>query len=276
MKIHAYKYQGAGNDFVILDNRNGEYSSLTTGQIKLLCDRRFGIGSDGMMMLGKSLKYDFSMKYYNSDGNESTMCGNGGRCLAAFAAHIGIKKFEFEAIDGYHCAHVLDFSPIRCIIKLRMIDIEKYTQYSPRALFINTGSPHYVEFVEDIMNYPVDEKGKYWRHHKDFDGGTNVNFVEIKNNSIIVRTYERGVEAETYACGTGVTASAIAAFLHSGKGYSQKTEQTDGEIKVKYDIRALGDNLAVEFIYNKNNGTFREVYLTGPAVFVFDCRIDII
>ena len=153
MKIHAYKYQGAGNDFVILDNRNGEYEFLTNEHIKLLCDRRFGVGSDGLMLLGKSDKYDFSMRYFNADGYEGSMCGNGGRCLVAFAAHRGIKKFEFEAIDGYHQAEVLDYTEHRCIVKLRMIDLEECQKYSENAYFLNTGSPHYVEFVEDVMNY---------------------------------------------------------------------------------------------------------------------------
>lgn len=276
MTIHAYKYQGAGNDFVILDNRNGEYD-LTPQQIKFLCDRRFGIGSDGLMLLGKSSQYDFSMRYYNSDGYEGSMCGNGGRCLVAFAAHMGIKKFEFEAIDGYHVAHVQEFAPHRCIVKLKMIDLEKYTRYSNNAFFLNTGSPHYVEFVEDVSGYPVDEKGKYWRYHKDFEGGTNVNFVEIKEHGIAVRTYERGVEAETYACGTGVTASAIATFLYSEKGYASK--ETDCAhspiVNMQYHIQALGDQLSVNFQYNKSDKTFSEIFLTGPATFVFNCYIEI-
>lgn len=277
MILHAYKYQGAGNDFVILDNRTGEYSGLTVQQVSLLCDRRFGIGADGLMLLGESLEYDFSMKYYNADGHEGTMCGNGGRCLVAFAAHCGIKQFEFGAIDGYHTAQVLELTPHRCIVRLKMIDLEKYERYSPAAFFLNTGSPHYVEFVEDVAAYPVDEKGKYWRYHPDFPGGTNANFVEVQEESISVRTYERGVEAETYACGTGVTASAIAAFLHNGKGCAEKSELPGPErlIQAKYNIRALGDRLSVDFIYHPENKAFRDIYLTGPATFVFDCKIEI-
>lgn len=274
MTIRAYKYQGAGNDFVILDNRNGEYS-LTPQQINFLCDRRFGIGSDGLMLLGNSDKYDFSMHYYNSDGYEGTMCGNGGRCLVAFAAHMGIKNFEFEAIDGYHIAEVLELAKHRCIVKLKMIDLSKYDKYSQNAYFMNTGSPHYVEFVENIDNYPVDERGKYWRYHTDFEGSTNVNFVEIKENSINVRTYERGVEAETYACGTGVTASAIATFLHSSKGAAQRQDIQDNIIALKYDILALGDQLSVNFLYNKSRDTFSDIFLTGPATYVFNCIIDL-
>ena len=289
MIIHAYKYQGAGNDFVILDNRDLKYNDLTPKQIKLLCDRRFGVGSDGLMLLGPSDQYDFSMRYFNADGYEGSMCGNGGRCLVAFAAHMGIKKFEFNAIDGYHHAEVLELTKHRCIVKLRMIDLGEYQKYSDNAYFLNTGSPHYVEFVDNVMEYPVDEKGKYWRWHKDFVGGTNVNFVEICDDKIKVRTYERGVEAETFACGTGVTASSIATYLHSKKGFTEKTHmfvdpinpQTDTnnlvtEIEsVKYDIQALGDNLSVSFDHTEPNKKFTNVYLTGPATFVFETDIEI-
>ena len=276
MIVHVYKYQGAGNDFVIFDNRNGEYDSLTPEQIKLLCDRRFGVGADGMMLLGKSDEHDFSMRYFNADGYEGSMCGNGGRCLVAFAAHRGIKKFDFNAIDGFHTAEVLEFTPHRCIVKLKMVDLEAGDKYSENAYFLNTGSPHYVEFVEDTASYPVDEKGKYWRYHPDFVGGTNVNFVQIKDNCINVRTYERGVEAETFACGTGVTASSISTYMYSPeKGHAEKKEIAEGVEYAKYDIHALGDDLSVCFNYNKNSKTFTDVYLTGPATFVFECDIEI-
>lgn len=283
MTIHAYKYQGAGNDFVILDNRDNS-CNLTPEQIKLLCDRRFGIGADGMMLLGQSNEFDFSMRYFNADGYEGSMCGNGGRCLVAFAAHRGIKKFDFIAIDGFHTAQVLEYTPHRCIVKLKMKDLEACGKYSDNAYFLNTGSPHYVEFVDDVANYPVDEKGKYWRYHKDFEGGTNVNFVELKDNCINVRTYERGVEAETYACGTGVTASSIASYLYcQNKGFTEKQQVAicpqedkceEAEL-VRYDIHALGDDLQVNFKYNKSSKTFSDVYLTGPATFVFECDIEI-
>ena len=261
---------------MIFDNRNGEYNCLTPQQIKLLCDRRFGVGADGMMLLGKSNEYDFSMRYFNADGYEGSMCGNGGRCLVAFAAHRGIKKFEFNAIDGYHIAEVLEYTPHRCIVKLKMVDLEAGDKYSENAYFLNTGSPHYVEFVEDTATYPVDEKGKYWRYHPDFVGGTNVNFVQIKDNCINVRTYERGVEAETFACGTGVTASSISTYMYSPeKGHAEKKEVAEGVEYAKYDIHALGDDLSVCFNYNKGSKTFTDVYLTGPATFVFECDIEI-
>ena len=159
-----------------------------------------------------------------------------------------------------------------------MIDLGEYQKYSDNAYFLNTGSPHYVEFVDNVTDYPVDEKGKYWRWHEDFVGGTNVNFVEICDNKIKVRTYERGVEAETFACGTGVTASSISTYIHSpNKGYASKEicsndPQTEA---VKYDIHALGDDLSVDFKYNKESKTFTDIYLTGPATFVFECDIEL-
>lgn len=270
MEIQAYKYQGAGNDFVILDNRTGRYDNLDSPRIKLLCDRRFGIGGDGLMLLGTSDRYDFSMRYFNADGNEGTMCGNGGRCLVAFAARCGIRQFEFEAIDGYHSARLLSFSPHRCMVRLKMLDRPEYRRYASDAFFLDTGSPHLVKFIEQVKDYPVDEQGRYWRHHPDFPGGTNVNFVQPEAGQLFVRTFERGVEAETYACGTGVTASAIAAYLHSGKADKAASPET-----VRYEIQALGDRLAVDFTYDPACGRFADIYLTGPATFVYECRIEI-
>src|SRR5574344_50516 len=301
MKIHAYKYQGAGNDFVILDNRSGKYR-LTTKQINLLCDRRFGIGADGLMLLGKSKKYDFSMRYFNADGKEGTMCGNGGRCLSAFAAQVGvigkmlgkdktdkgIQTFEFEAIDGYHKSQILknafaqnhkssagnkaEKTAKECIVKLKMKDVDECKKYSPTAYFLNTCSAHYVEFVKDVKNYPVAEKGKYWRWHKDFKGGTNANFVSGTENGLFVRTYERGVEAETYACGTGITASCIAAYTDGCQRYAYCKKTSAGN-SVKFNAQALGGKLSVEFL--EKDGKFTEVYLTGPATFVFECEVEI-
>lgn len=266
MTIHAFKYQGAGNDFVILDNRSGEYDSLTKEQINRLCDRRFGVGSDGLMLFGKSEKYDFSMRYFNSDGGEGTMCGNGGRCMVAFAYHRGLKKFEFEAIDGYHKAELLEASPKGCTVKLKMIDVAECKEFTEaslehgKAYILDTGSFHYVEFVKDVDKYPVFEKGRFWRYH--FEGGINVNFVEPAPNGLLkIRTYERGVEAETFACGTGATASAIAAYVAGIK-------------RNRYALQALGGRLQVEFVA-RPEGSFSDIYLTGPATFVYSCNIDI-
>lgn len=273
-RVKVYKYQGAGNDFVIIDNRDGSID-LNDSQIRWLCDRRFGIGADGMMLLGAGGEYDFTMRYYNSDGFEGTMCGNGGRCLVAFAAHRGIKKFEFIAIDGYHRAEVLEYGDYRCIVRLKMRDLlpdeegNSPIKLYPEGYFLDTGSDHFVIFVDDVANYDVDGEGKKWRWAERFPKGTNVNFVEIATNKIKVRTYERGVEAETLACGTGVTASSIASFIHGAKSFT-----TDGE-RVKFDIEALGDYLAVDFIPRDDGKRFEEIWLTGPATFVFETEVEL-
>ncbi len=289
MKLHLYKYQGAGNDFVIIDNREGKIE-LTTEQIRWLCDRRFGIGSDGLMLLGKAEGYDFSMRYFNSDGPEGTMCGNGGRCLVAFADYCGIKNFRFTAIDGVHEATVLKRDGLRKIVKLKMIDIKGFEPYSGSAYFLNTGSPHYVEFVGRVSDYPVAERGYFWRHHKDFSGGTNVNFVEFSgyneekreingvqiplyNNDISVRTFERGVEAETYACGTGITASSLCTFMRFNR--HKMLEQGNDTAALHCSVKALGDKLSVDAVWNEQEKMFREVWLTGPATLVFETTIDI-
>lgn len=278
MKLHCFKYQGAGNDFVILDNRKGDVN-LTDEQVHKLCDRRYGIGSDGLMLLGaRDGKYDFTMRYFNADGPEGTMCGNGGRCLVAFAAHCGIKQFEFTAIDGYHRAEVLEYSPSRCIVRLKMRDLmlgeggEKPIEAFQDGYFLDTGSPHFVQFVDDINTFDVDGEGKRLRWDKRWAKGTNVNFVQPVPEGIKVRTYERGVEAETWACGTGCTASSITSYYHGVKSF---TTSDEGENKrIKFAIQALGDKLAVDFIAHPD-GSFEDIYLTGPATKVFETDIEI-
>lgn len=271
--MHVYKYQGAGNDFVIIDNRKGDIN-LTNDQVKFLCDRRFGVGGDGLMLLGASDQYDFTMTYYNSDGFEGTMCGNGGRCLVAFAAHRGIKKFEFSAIDGYHRADLVEYGPKRCIVHLKMRDLPLNQDGStpvdkqPEGYFLDTGSDHFVIFVDDVANYDVDTEGKKWRWAERFPEGANINFVQIEENQLRVRTYERGVEAETWACGTGVTASSIAAYLYGANCFTKEGE------RVCFPIQALGDKLKVDFI-PKGDGSFEDIYLTGPATFVFETDINL-
>lgn len=289
MELHVYKYQGAGNDFVIIDNRKGNIE-LTTEQVRWLCDRRFGIGSDGLMLLDKADGYDFSMRYFNSDGPEGTMCGNGGRCLVAFADHCGIKNFKFIAIDGVHEANILKREGFRKIVKLKMIDIKGFEPYSESAYFLNTGSPHYVEFVGRVADYPVAERGYFWRHHKDFKGGTNVNFVEfggygtgetvlsgmtvpLYNNEISVRTFERGVEAETYACGTGITASALCTFMRFNR--PQMLKQGKSVAVLHCNVKALGDRLSVDVVWNEQEKIFTDVWLTGPATLVFETNVEL-
>lgn len=290
MKLKVYKYQGAGNDFVILDNRK-ESVNLTTEQIKLLCDRRFGVGADGLMYLDRSNTHDFAMKYFNADGMEGTMCGNGGRCLVAFAAHKGIKRFRFMAIDGEHLAKVLDYSPKTCVVELGIIDVKTIKEHSPKNFFINTGSPHLVIFVDNLNEYDVYGQGKLWRHHSQFPGGTNVNFVQGswgkestgwsnalkpgKPLELSVRTFERGVEDETYACGTGITASAIAYHHLLLKGLHGRVDHGNWHNPlVKANIKAVGGDLSVSFKY-LGDETYTDVKLTGPATFVYKCEIEI-
>ena len=287
MKLHCYKYQGAGNDFVILDNRKGDVK-LTDEQVRRLCDRRFGVGSDGLMLLGAAPEgnpsLDFTMRYFNADGPEGTMCGNGGRCLVAFAAHMGIKKFEFNAIDGYHSAEVLEYSPSRCIVRLRMRELPLEDGKTPvnrleDGYFLDTGSDHFVVFVDDVDSYDVDTEGKRLRWDKRFPKGANVNFVEVVGSDrpdaargLKVRTYERGVEAETWACGTGVTASSIASYVNGVRTCDVIPE--DGKERVRFAIQARGDKLAVDFVANPD-GSFGSIYLTGPATRVFETDIEI-
>jgi diaminopimelate epimerase len=258
-KMHFYKYQGTGNDFVILDNRNWSYTALTQERVRALCDRRYGIGGDGLMLLNPHTGYDFEMKYYNSDGRESTMCGNGGRCLVKFAYDMGIHKneYSFLAVDGPHKAEIDDDG----IVSLKMKDVGSVTEV--RGDFIlDTGSPHYVKMVSELMDYDVYHNGMEIRYSSDFaKEGINVNFVEQKKpDEIIVRTYERGVEDETLSCGTGVTASALACY-HNEMGYNYvKVVTKGGKLTVKFD--RTGDN------------QFENIWLCGPAVKVFEGDIE--
>jgi len=258
MEISFFKYQGTGNDFVIIDNREGKIN-LNTQQVKLLCDRRFGVGGDGLMLLNTQSNYDFKMVYFNADGNEGSMCGNGGRCLTQFAFDRGIIKdvYLFIAVDGEHEATMSDGW-----VNLKMKDV---TNIKDRrgSYVLNTGSPHYVETTQDVMEMNVAEEGREIRNSKEFiKEGINVNFVEVVNEQeIIVRTYERGVEDETLSCGTGVTAAAIAT-----------SPETLGFNRVQ--ITTLGGKLAVE--YDKiDQQTFNNIWLCGPATFVFKGEIKI-
>lgn len=269
MELHFAKYEGAGNDFILIDART-ENPGLSREQIARLCDRRFGIGADGLMTLendpGGS---DFYMRYYNADGGESTMCGNGGRCITLFAQHLGIGGAlkSFHAIDGHHEAELLPTGTVR----LKMIDVDTVEKQSPlspvsdRAYYLFTGSPHYIEFTDQLADIPLTQHGPAVRYHERFApiGGTNVNYVQITGpGKISIRTHERGVENETYACGTGVTAAALA--THS----FFQPEITD------FTVEAIGGVLGVKFdITGKNS--FRNIYLTGPAKRVFTGVITI-
>ena len=259
MILQCYKYQGTGNDFVLIDNRNQDIL-LTTEQIKWLCDRRFGIGADGLMLLEFQEGVDFKMVYYNSDGNESSMCGNGGRCITAFAKLLGIieSSAKFIAIDGMHEAKIEDE-----FVSLKMNEV-KQIETGENYFYLNTGSPHYVQFVDDIDTIDVFTEGKKIRYNDRFKAeGTNVNFIQKTEHELVVRTYERGVENETLSCGTGVTAAALVAALTG-----------NSTTKNNCSVKTLGGNLNVTFekVLESN---FYNIWLEGPAVFVFKTSIKI-
>lgn len=259
MEIHFYKYQGAGNDFIIIDNRSLIFPKNNVELVHKLCDRRFGIGADGLILLETSEKQDFSMIYFNADGKEGSLCGNGGRCIVAFAKKLNIikSKTTFEATDGLHFAEIEND-----LVNLQMADVENIEIHDTHT-FLNTGSPHHVNFCDTIANLNIYELGSKIRYGAPyFEVGTNVNFVEqISDNSFRVRTYERGVEDETLACGTGVTAVAIAA---------NKTNKTAEE---RIYIEVLGGNLEVSF--KKEGNCYKNVFLKGPAQFVFEGKITV-
>ena len=260
MMLTFYKYEGTGNDFVMIDNRTEFFPKANVQLIERLCDRRFGIGADGLILLENHPQYDFKMVYYNSDGNESSMCGNGGRCLVAFAKQMGVisDTAEFEAVDGYHFATIDSENNVS--LQMKDVDaIKNETNYT----FLNTGSPHHVEFIGDLEKLDVKFEGSKIRYSDLYgSAGSNVNFVnQIANDIFAVRTYERGVEDETLSCGTGATAVAIA--MHQ----TGKTKNKTIAIKVQ------GGKLKVNF--EVNNGNYTKVFLIGPATFVFEGKIKI-
>lgn len=256
MLLSFSKYQGAGNDFIMIDNRSKLFPT-EQAIISRLCDRHFGIGSDGLILLESIDNYDFSMVYFNSDGRESTLCGNGGRCITAFARDLKIieKRARFHAVDGEHICLVTNDS-----YHLGMSDVTKL-ETNGSSYFINTGSPHHVEFCEDIENMDVVAQGRAIRNSLLYaPHGCNVNFAECKEDSIHIRTYERGVENETLACGTGATAVALAANSAFG-------------IPSPVSIKAVGGNLEVKFL--KTGNGYTQIFLCGPAKKVFDGKIEI-
>jgi diaminopimelate epimerase len=260
MQLQFYKYQGTGNDFVMIDNRKAEIQ-LSEDQVKQLCSRRFGIGADGLILLELEPGVDFKMVYYNSDGKPSSMCGNGGRCIVAFAAHLGLiaDKTKFIAIDGLHEAILLPEETV----SLKMSDVRQIEKHADHY-FLNTGSPHVVKFTEALNDFPLLEEARKIRYNTRFaEAGTNVNFIEKQNGSLFVRTYERGVEDETYSCGTGVTAAALVASL---EGLANT--------KNACDITTLGGKLNVSFekVLDQN---FYNIWLTGPAQLVFKGEIQL-
>ena len=262
MIVQFSKYHGTGNDFVMIDGRSQDTSYFKHDLIRAICHRRFGIGSDGLIILEKSNKSDFRMRYFNADGHESTMCGNGGRCITAFARELGIITHDatFEGIDGTHSATILPNGEVR--LKLKDVDGIRWVE---DGYLIDTGSPHFVKYVDQLDEMNVDREGSEIRNQARFGTkGVNVNFVEDEGNSnrISVRTYERGVEAETYSCGTGVAAAAICSYFHFKSDI------------FSYHVRTLGGNLNVSF-NAQHHSHFTDIHLTGGASHVYDGSIEI-
>jgi diaminopimelate epimerase len=257
MHFPFYKYQATGNDFVIVDNREGRYA-FSVDEIKKICDRKFGVGADGIMLIEKHPSLDFNLVYYNADGSPS-LCGNGSRAAVTMASALGLVngKAKFNAFDGIHEAQLLPNGNVR----LKMSDV-KGIEKSGEGVFLNTGSPHFIQWVSEIKNYPVFEKGKKIRYGEAFKpAGTNVNFVEsLEHNSIFVRTYERGVENETLSCGTGVTAAALASSSH--------------QYVSPVTVKTLGGELSVEFKVS-HDGSFTDIFLVGPAKMVFEGTLEL-
>ncbi len=268
MSIHFHKYQATGNDFVLIDNRKVKRSFSAT-EIRQICDRRFGVGADGLILIEEAKDADFNMIYYNSDGSQS-LCGNGCRSAVDFASSLQIinKNTTFQAFDGIHLASIEHDNTIR----LKMNDVSGINKLND-DYFINTGSPHYIRFVKNLADINVVEDGRKIRNSDLFKpGGTNANFVELlPENTIAVRTFERGVEDETLSCGTGVTAAALAA---SFRGYHSPVK-----------VKVMGGDLAVEFKagshltsltgHNQLSDTFIDIFLIGPAKMVFEGDLEL-
>ena len=291
-ELKFQKWQGAGNDFILIDNRSGSADNITHNEIKQLCDRHFGIGADGLMLISTIDGYDFNMTYFNSDGLPAEMCGNGGRCIAAMAHNLGIftGKAWFLASDGVHEAEVMSDGWIRLkmnnvelvelveprrggpmvlpvlpgpvvLPKPMVLPIPPQTNGPARLVFLNTGVPHLVVFVDQVDQVDVDAIGRQLRFDERFaPAGTNVNFVQVDRDHLKIRTYERGVEAETLACGTGNVASAIATEWLYNQGFSEYSCQAEGgKLKVKFSQQSAGH--------------FTDIYLEGPAEMVFEGTI---
>jgi len=259
VKQTFYKYQGAGNDFILIDNRLQQFDHHQPELIARLCDRRFGIGGDGIMFLQVKEAFDFEMVYYNADGKPSSMCGNGGRCIVAFARFLGLieKETTFLAVDGPHYAKISESGDW---VSLQMINVDTINRDGD-AFVLNTGSPHYVALAENLEHKNIYQDGFVIRNNPVYQqDGININFVEPVKDGYFVRTFERGVEDETYACGTGVTAVALAMAKHKNQTGTVFTP-----------IKVLGGDLSVKFNYNGT--TFSDIFLEGPAVQVFSGEI---
>jgi len=260
MKINFSKYHGAGNDFILIDNRKRSVE-LSAVQIALLCDRHFGVGADGLMLLQESDKNDFVMRYFNADGNEASLCGNGGRCIVSFARHLDIirNKTSFMAVDGQHEAKILTSAENVDIVNLKMNDVDSWEKKGKDTI-LDTGSPHFIRLVSDVDEIDVFTEGRKIRNSATYGkDGINVNFVSTEEDGLKIRTYERGVENETLACGTGAVAAALSSFFDN---YNSPVL-----------LNASGGALKVSFDHKENK--FTNIWLEGPATFVFDGEINI-
>ncbi len=263
MKVPFVKYHGTGNDFILIDQHQRQWLSPKDHEtIAALCRRRFGIGADGLILLQAHEQYDFEMIYFNADGQTSTMCGNGGRCIVAFAERLGIVKegqCRFAAVDGVHEARIRSDG----IVELRMGDVHQIEQWAEDACVLDTGSPHYVQFVREVAQLDVVQAGRRVRYSEPFAReGINVNFAQAKSDHhLVVATYERGVEDETWSCGTGVTAAALAwAARHPQVGNSIKVHTKGGLLEVRFQRKSSG---------------FSNVWLCGPATYVFSGEVEV-
>ena len=255
MQLNFSKYQGTGNDFIVVDNREAVFP-IERNLIERLCDRKFGIGSDGLMLIDNHPELDYKMIFFNPDGSES-LCGNGSRCAFEFARSLGMVELNatFETTDGIHRARQSDKG-----VSISLFDVPNIKSVND-DFYVDTGSPHYVRIVDDLNQINVVEEGREIRYSKNYSGqnGTNVNFAQHLQDRVVVRTYERGVEGETLSCGTGVTAVALVA---GQLGYDSPIE-----------IETFGGKLHVEF--TRNGTGFRNIWLTGPVKLVFEGTIEI-
>ena len=259
MKIDFWKYQGTGNDFIMLDGRDKNYKDLSSEKIQYLCHRRFGIGADGLIVLENSTDCDFVMRYFNADGNLSSMCGNGGRCITRFANDLGIvmERYRFMAVDGIHESYLKDNR-----VFLKMSDVAGVEELEGGSFFVDTGSPHYIQLEEEIPTGSIIEKARVIRYSDKYKSdGVNVNFVSLEGDILSMRTYERGVEDETLSCGTGVTAAVLAA--HKAGIIPGGTTK----------VSTPGGLLELRHVFNDEG--FSDIWLIGPAQMVFQGQIEI-
>lgn len=273
MLLHFYKMNGAGNDFIVIDNRDLSIS-LDEDTIAALCDRHRGIGADGLLAVEPAEKgADYKFRYYNADGGEAEMCGNGARCFGFFTAHLGNEDEElpssvtFETIAGTLTAEIVGEEVRIAMSEPKDLELNtpaKIDGFSGVLHFLNTGVPHVVSFVDDLENTDVFNVGRATRYHSHFaPNGTNANFAKVlAPDHIAIRTYERGVEDETLACGTGMVACALVHHLLTG-----------AESPIKVDVEG-GDTLTIGF-EKAGDQKFVNVTLTGPADFVFEGEIEI-